>query len=218
MYRGSPTKLHNHVSRLLAGGIYKVPPIWYPVMKAIPPGSSVLRSPLQFQEPTLSQSQSENRHRVKSYGFKHLRTKVARPQRIVYEEDSLRRRFYRDHPYELLRPQSLIEKETPVREDWNTLLGTKHPTQITGESVIKYQLYLMSNGMSKSEAYTKACNEFYVIRARQEVVERVAEEQALAFGAKRPLSQTEKVLLLEQENIKKCPPKVVTLDNNEKIG
>ncbi|CAG8791647.1 5568_t:CDS:2, partial [Gigaspora rosea] len=115
----------------------------------------------------------------------------ARPQRIVYEEDSLRRRFYRDHPYELLRPQSLIEKETPIREDWNTLLGTKHPTQINGES----------------EAYTKACNEFYVIRARQEVVERVAEEQALAFGAKRPRSQTEKVLLLEQENIKKCPPK-----------
>ncbi|CAG8539944.1 11532_t:CDS:2, partial [Racocetra fulgida] len=104
-------------------------------MKAVPPGSSVLRSPLQFRK---------------------------RPQKIVYEEDSLRRRFYRDHPYELLRPQSLIEKEIPVREDWSTLLGA----------------------------------------------ERVAEEQALAFGAKRPLSQTERVLILEQENIKKCPPKV----------
>ncbi|CAG8446509.1 13691_t:CDS:2 [Dentiscutata heterogama] len=202
MYRGSPTKLHNHVSRLLAGGIYKVPPIWYPVMKVIPPGSSVLRSPLQFQEPTLPQSRCEGRNRVKSFAFKHLRTKVARPQRIVYEEDSLRRRFYRDHPYELLRPQNLIEKEIPVREDWSTLLNTKNPTQINGES----------------EAYAKACNEFYAIRARQEVAERVAEEQALVFGAKRSLSQTEKVLLLEQENIKKCPPRVVTLDNNEKIG
>ncbi|CAG8503218.1 24132_t:CDS:2 [Dentiscutata erythropus] len=195
MYRGSPTKLHNHVSRLLAGGIYKAPPIWYPVMKAVPPGSSVLRSPLQFQEPTLPQSRCEGRNRVKSFAFKHLRTKVARPQKIVYEEDSLRRRFYRDHPYELLRPQSLIEKEIPVREDWSTLLNTKNPTQINGESVIKYQLYLMSNGMSKSEAYAEACNEFYAIRARQEVAERVAEEQALVFGAKRSLSQTEKAFV-----------------------
>ncbi|CAG8624738.1 3851_t:CDS:2 [Cetraspora pellucida] len=184
MYRGSPTKLHDHVSRLLAGGVYKIPPIWFPVMKTVPPGSSVLRSPLQFRK---------------------------RPQKIVYEEDSLRRRFYRDHPYELLRPQSLIEKEIPVREDWSTLLGNRHPTEISGESVIKYQLYLMSTGMSKNKAYAHACNEFYAIRARQEVAERVAEEQALAFGAKQPLSQTERVLLLEQENIEKCPPKVTVL-------
>lgn len=82
---------------------------------------------------------------------------------------------------------------------------------IVHRSVIKYQLHLISEGMSEREAYAKACNEFYDIRARQEVAERVAEEQALAFGAKRHLSQVEKALWLEQENVQKCPPRMTQI-------
>ncbi|CAG8536407.1 11515_t:CDS:2 [Diversispora eburnea] len=206
MYRGSPTKLHNHVSRLLKGGIYKTPPTWYPVMKLYPPGPSILRSPLQFVDPLLTDN-----NKRKDDTSKNLKTKIPRPPKIEFPEDRLRKRFYKDHPYELLKPQTLLENKFSNRENWESLLGNKHPSQVTGESVIKYQLHLISKGMSEREAYAKACNEFYEIRARQEVAERVAEEQALAFGAKRNLSQVEKALWLEKENIKKCPPQITQM-------
>ncbi|CAG8584075.1 11038_t:CDS:2 [Acaulospora colombiana] len=178
-------------------------------MKAYPPGPSILRSPLQFSESSLTEdgghAEAENCKRVEA---KHLKTKIPKPRKIEFPEDRLRRRFYKDHPYELLRPQTLLEKESPVQEDWNSL-DNKHPSLVNGESVIKYQLHLISEGMEEHKAYEIACNEFYAIRAKQEVAERVAEEQALAFGAKRPLSQVEKALWLEHENIKKCPPQIV---------
>ena len=64
--------------------------------------------------------------------------------------------------------------------------------------------------MKKHEAYVEACNKFYKIRAREEVAERVAEEQALLFGAKRSQSQTERVLWLEHKNLQKSEPQVIT--------
>jgi hypothetical protein len=77
--------------------------------------------------------------------------------------------------------------------------------------VIKRQEYLMKKlKMKKHEAYVKACNEFYQIRAREEVAERVAEEQALLFGAKRSQSQTERALWLEHKNLQKSEPQVIT--------
>ncbi|CAG8643910.1 18617_t:CDS:2, partial [Acaulospora morrowiae] len=182
-------------------GLYKTPPVWYPVMKAYPPGPSILRSPLQFQKTSLREN---NKRKVK-----HLKTKVSKPQPIEFPEDKLRRRFYKDHPYELLRPQVLIENESPIEDE--ILLDNIHPSRVNGESVIKYQLHLISKGVEEHKAYEQACNKFYAIRAKQEVAERVAEEQALAFGAKRPLSQVEKALWLEHENIKKCPPQIVNL-------
>jgi len=70
----------------------------------------------------------------RSHSSKHLRQKHARPQPIVYPEDRLRRIFYRDHPYELLRPQVLIEKDVPRRKIWDSLTNKgEAPSDITGE-------------------------------------------------------------------------------------
>ncbi|CAG8595416.1 5545_t:CDS:2 [Paraglomus brasilianum] len=151
-----------------------------------------------------------NTKKGRSHSSKHLRQKHARPQPIVYPEDRLRRIFYRDHPYELLRPQVLIEKDAPRRTIWDSLTHKgEAPSDITGESVIQYQLHLMSNGSSERDAYVVACREFYAVRAREEVEQRVAEEQARAFGAKRVNSETIKAIRKETKVIRKTLKDVV---------
>lgn len=51
-------------------------------------------------------------------------------------------------------------------------------------SVIQYQLYLMTTGKSEREAYHIATEEFYLHRAQEETEARVAKAQAMAFGLK----------------------------------
>ncbi|CAI2169423.1 18743_t:CDS:2 [Funneliformis geosporum] len=208
MHRASPTQLHKHVSQLLTGGIIKTLPVWYSAMNKFPPGQSLLRSPLQFREKDLSRKKLPNK---KAPSPKHLKTKIPRPQKIRYMEDSLRREFYREHPYELLRPQIMMEKNDGIMEGHGELLSKlKFPCRVTGEDVIRYQTHLMKvQKLGKHQAYVEACNEFYKIRAREEVAERVAEEQALLFGAKISRSQTERSLWLEHENLQMSEPQVI---------
>ncbi|KAG9294212.1 hypothetical protein G9A89_021571 [Geosiphon pyriformis] len=214
-----PTQLANHVARLIKGGIYKTPPVWFQVVQTHPPGPSLLRtsgttkqlSETLFKKEISEKFEAPDTEKPKglSYRKKHtqkkLRTRPDQPQPIVYPEDRLRRRFYRDHPYELLRPRILMEKEIPADKVWTSLLADgEHASEITGESVIQYQFYLMMHeGLNEQEAYAIACNEFYAIRARQEVEERVAEEQALAFGAVRPNSEVEKAMWKEHKVLRK---------------
>src|ERR1043165_7006753 len=113
MQYASPTQLYNHVSRLLTGGIVKTLPAWYSAMEKFPPRQNLLRDPLQSRK-------SKKRHwlsNTKSHSQKHLKTKVPRPPTIHYMEDRLRREFYRDHPYELWRPQILMENNDDIVED-----------------------------------------------------------------------------------------------------
>lgn len=127
----SPTQLHNHVSRLFTGEIIKSLPAWYSAMKNIPPGQSLLRSPLQFREDNLQNHNLRLRRNTKSHSKKHLKTKIPRPQKIYYMLDALRKDFYRDHPYELLRPQILIEQDDGFME--KNLSDLKFPCRVTGE-------------------------------------------------------------------------------------
>ncbi|CAG8461883.1 11607_t:CDS:2 [Ambispora leptoticha] len=198
LFRIRPTQLHYHVEHLMKGGIYSKAPIWYPVMKMFPPGQSLPRASNNNATSTLNKKNNKN-------STKHLRTKSARPQPIVYPEDALRRQFYRDHPYELLRPRVLMEKEIQVDKVWKSLVGDdEDPSEVTGESVIQYQMYLMAHkGMSQRQAYAIACNEFYKIRAREEIEQRVAEEQAIAFGAVRKKSEVEKTMWKEYKEIRR---------------
>ena len=46
---------------------------------------------------------------TRTHKSKHFRAPRPRPQAIVYEEDRIRRQFFRDFPYEALRPTSLVE-------------------------------------------------------------------------------------------------------------
>ncbi len=129
MQHASPTQLYNHVSRLLTGGIMKKLPAWYSAMEKFPPSQNLLRSPLQFRKKTKRHKFYTNTH-----SQKHLKTKIPRPRPIYYMEDRLRREFYRDHPYELLRPQILMENNDRIVEDYSESLSTlKFPCRVTGE-------------------------------------------------------------------------------------
>ena len=63
-----------------------------------------------------------------------MKTKIPRPQNIHYMLDTLRRDFYRDHPYELLRPQILVEQDDGLLNNNEVLLcDLKFPCRVTGE-------------------------------------------------------------------------------------
>lgn len=113
-----------------AGKISKLPQ-WVDVVGDIPPAQVLVRNqPLQHQLV---------RQRVKTlpgtskpqvvFEVQEKRVKPKKPSRmfspleIKYEEDQLRKEFFRDHPWELARPRVLIESSGKDFEkyDWSRL-------------------------------------------------------------------------------------------------
>ncbi|KAF9917974.1 mitochondrial ribosomal small subunit component [Lobosporangium transversale] len=137
---------------------------------------------------------------------KHLRWKSLRPKNLYYPEDRLRRRFYEDHPWELRRPRCLIETTGDgTRRDWSKLLQEgRSISDLTGEDVIQYQMYLMSTGKSEREAYHIATEEFYKHRAQEESEARVAKAQAMAFGLRPRRSFVMNGLKREEEALREA--------------
>ncbi|KAI8358907.1 mitochondrial ribosomal protein S25 [Mortierella sp. GBAus27b] len=189
-FRSPPAKVHSYVTKLLKANLIKTPPVWYTATTLAPPSPTFIREPEAAAEAEATSaganSTSSSIHNVtrSSRSNKHLRSKTERPQKIVYPEDRLRRRFYEDHPWELRRPRCLVETNGDgTHRDWSTLLQKdRSVADLTGEDVIQYQLYLMSKGAKEQEAYHLATKEFYLIRAQEETEARVAKAQAMAFG------------------------------------
>ncbi|KAK7755777.1 mitochondrial ribosomal small subunit component [Diatrype stigma] len=145
-------------------------PAWYKVLEAIPPSETVIR-PLPPQHKT-----ANPRARRASRMFQ--------PQQLVYEEDALRQQFYREHPWELARPRMIIETDgkDSQRYDWSK--GLRQPGMpLCGECVVQRQLYFMSNGLGRDEAYDKARKEFYALRQEEQIERRIAQEEARYVGA-----------------------------------
>ncbi|KAI8341821.1 mitochondrial ribosomal protein S25 [Chlamydoabsidia padenii] len=191
-FRAPPTGLAKHVNNLIKGNLLKKTPVWLPVVQAIPPGPSIIRSQqpnvnLTAQTPAELAAQSTFTNNATTsirHKQKHLRTRPPRPRAIVYPEDRLRRQFYKDHPFELSRPKVLVEYDDGLnRTDFSQLLlPGMHLSQVDGEAVIKYQLHLMVNeNLSERKAYAKATSEFYLIRAQQEEEERDARQKMAAL-------------------------------------
>lgn len=141
-YRAVPTGVAKHVSNMLKGNLMKKAPVWLPVVQAIPPGPSIIRSQnpevnisgqSELEQTLLSKPHNTNRLR---HSEKHLRTPPPRPRAIVYPEDKLRRQFFKDHPFELARPKVLVENDLGInRTDYSKLmLEGMHPSQIDGEA------------------------------------------------------------------------------------
>lgn len=82
-------------------------PIWYKVVESIPPSEILTRPfPPQHKKPNPRARRA---------------SRLFQPQRLVYEEDELRRTFYKDHPWELARPRMIIEMDgkDALRYDWS---------------------------------------------------------------------------------------------------
>ncbi|KAI0136790.1 mitochondrial ribosomal protein S25 [Xylariales sp. AK1849] len=147
-------------------------PVWYKVVESIPP-SEMLTRPLPPQ------------HRVPGHNIRKA-SRLFQPQQLVFDEDGLRRQFYKDHPWELARPRMIIEMDgkDALRCDWSR--GLRQPgIQLSGESVVQRQLWRMNNipGMTKEEAYDLTRKEFYRLRQEEEIERRVAKEEARMVGS-----------------------------------
>ena len=96
-------------------------PVWYDVVEKFPPSQPLIRTQPVRHQPTSRTSKLRKR------------SKIFQPQRISYEEDSLRQVFFRDHPWELARPRVLLENNGKDGQnfDWSKI---KQPgRQLDGE-------------------------------------------------------------------------------------
>ncbi|KAJ2689812.1 mitochondrial ribosomal small subunit component [Coemansia spiralis] len=212
--------------QLLEANLRDRVPAWLRAMQSVPPADSLVRSPTLFS--TRGQYNFEAGARGSSNGqgsaavhgaqirralpkgcvsARHnkaaLRTRRNRPPKIEFPEDELRREFYKNHPFELYRPRIVMELTGKNNQDWARL--TDGTGQVTGESVVRYQHYLMqAGGLSKQEAYAQATREFYKIRGREELEAKVAQQEAQSYGAQgllKPFSN--KQLAVEERELRR---------------
>ncbi|KAJ2058882.1 mitochondrial ribosomal small subunit component [Coemansia sp. S146] len=188
--------------RLLGANLREGEPAWLRAMRSVPPRDSLVRETTQFstqgrlrfeQNTAGEESKAVEGERIERavaegcvtsrHKKSQLRTRSTKPPRIEFPEDQLRRTFYRNHPFEKERPRIVMEPTGQTEQDWSQL--THGHGQVTGENVIRHQYYLMqSKGLSEREAYAQATNEFYKIRAREEMEAKSARQEALAYGAR----------------------------------
>ncbi|KAI9815023.1 MAG: mitochondrial ribosomal small subunit component [Pycnora praestabilis] len=172
-YDFRPLRVHQHASQQMKTGRIQSAPSWFNIIENVPPAQILVRTqPVQHQEQV-----------------RHTKTKkpsrMFQPQRLAYQEDSLRKEFFKDHPWELARPRVILENDGKdgQRNDWSKLrqLGRR----VDGESVIQRQLWLLQNipDITTAKAYDQARQEFYALRHEEDVERRVAKEEALATGA-----------------------------------
>ncbi|TPX34355.1 hypothetical protein SmJEL517_g03027 [Synchytrium microbalum] len=94
------------------------------------------------------------------------------PPAIEYPEDELRKDFYVGHPFELSRPRIMLEDPSTMEEEIVKDVELDTSPELSGESVIRHALYLMSHPkspMPRAEAYKEALRLFYSRRAKEDV-------------------------------------------------
>jgi small subunit ribosomal protein S23 len=193
-YNFTALRVRRTVLRQKASGKISKLPQWVDVVADIPPTQVLVRntpirhSPVRQRVKTLPGSselqivfEADEKHRPKA----KKPSRLFQPIEIKYEEDQLRREFFRDHPWELARPRIVLESTGKDYEkyDWSRL--QQPGKRLDGESVVQRQLHLLQTvpNMTKSAAYDIARREFYRFRHREDIERRVAAEEAEATGA-----------------------------------
>ncbi|BGP36321.1 mitochondrial ribosomal small subunit component [Rhodotorula kratochvilovae] len=115
-------------------------------------------------------------------------TRSPRPWNIVFPEDSIRTRFFQDHPFEAYRPTSLVEGEQvavtqePSGKAWTQL--SQRSTNPSADDCIAFVLNLVeAHGLPLSSAYPHGVAQFRTLRAEHETATRAAQLEAQAHGA-----------------------------------
>lgn len=170
-----------------------IKPLWADIMADIPPAQIMTRQqPIQHRyTETRTQTFPRGPSQI-THTKTHAKPKSAKPKALYsptkmrFEEDTLRERFFADHPWELARPRTLVET-TGVQHahaDWSTGIKQRG-IPVSGESVVQRQLWLLHNtpNITVPEAYDVARKEFYAVRRREQTAMRVAVEEAEMMGA-----------------------------------
>jgi len=118
------------------------------------------------------------------------RTKPEKPHArpIEYIADHIRRQFFRDHPFEALRAQTLVEREKlrelhpAQRKQWTRL--RQHGRNPSPESAIQFAVSLYEHhDLPLSIAYHQAAAQFRSLRAELAVASEFAINEAKFLGA-----------------------------------
>ena len=106
-----PVRVYQAATQLLETRAIAQPPPWYTTIGSVPPGEILTR----VQPPQHRDTRPHKRARKPS--------KLFQPQYLEYEEDQLRREFYKDHPWELARPRIVLEVDgkDAQGQDWSML-------------------------------------------------------------------------------------------------
>lgn len=234
MPRRIPNQVTQTVGRLLQGGYMKAPPAWYEATlrhpPLVPPPHHTRQRPDEDLPRSLQGSTLRQPHeraaaiggRSKLNSRKKIRSQMPplRPQPIVYEADRIRRQFFRDHPWEATRPQTLVEMDytlenSPVPEipagTWPELSAWSRMNPTVEEyvchansSVIQCTLKTREvGGVSLSDAYRRTIASYHAIQAERELRMRYANLEARSLGADMGLSETERGFLKEGRELDK---------------
>ncbi|KAI9731783.1 MAG: mitochondrial ribosomal small subunit component [Cirrosporium novae-zelandiae] len=232
-YNFSPLRVSQATQNLLTAS--KIPrlPDWHTVVRETPPSQPLIRtqplahpvSRIRLQtvvgpngekhvsevdigddSETASVYRDPNAHRKKGSRPKARKpSKLFQPVDIKYEEDELRKEFYRDHPWELARPRVLLEDDgnDRAKEDWNHIEQTTR--KVDGESVIQRTLHLLQTvpDITPSEALNKARRELYQARLKSHIEAQIAQSEALYVGAHFGLSTIDISADLERKEYEK---------------
>ncbi|KAK8858550.1 hypothetical protein IAR55_002779 [Kwoniella newhampshirensis] len=218
--RRIPSQVPSAVSRLLQASVLPTPPTWYiPVLShpppQLPPHQIVQRPrandpslrPGQFTDVApVPQSELERRDRIRRY-----KQRKNRPLKVSYEEDRVRRQFFKDFAFEALRPVSLVEGgeiDQSVRvdgEEWTSL--EQRGAYPTVEDCISFVTNLRkTRQVPLSEAYAIATKEFVALRARHELATLAAEMEARHYGAEFKPDAFEREFNLEEKSLETLIP------------
>ena len=116
-YNFKPHRVHQAVTQLLRTEKLITPPAWYSVLESIPPAQTLVRTqPLQHTEELRRPKRKKP-------------SRLFKPQPITYEEDTLRREFFTDHPWELARPRVVLENDGKDAQlgDWSHIRQRGRP-------------------------------------------------------------------------------------------
>jgi small subunit ribosomal protein S23 len=131
-YNFTALRVRRTVLRQKASGKISKLPQWVDVLADIPPTQVLVRNtpirhqPVRQRVKTLPGSselqivfEADEKHRPKA----KKPSRLFQPVEIKYEEDQLRREFFRDHPWELARPRIVLESTGKDYEnyDWSRL-------------------------------------------------------------------------------------------------
>lgn len=123
------SQIPESIGRLLQAGHVKTPPTWYgPVMANPPPLLAPLRSRhrTELDHRGLARKSKDGRIRLDTTKkpMQAVRLKI---RKITYREDSIRRQFFVDFPFEAFRPTTMVElrgvqDDHPISgEEWTSL-------------------------------------------------------------------------------------------------
>ncbi|UZJ57062.1 hypothetical protein CBS101457_006382 [Exobasidium rhododendri] len=192
MPRRIPTQVDQSLSRLLKGGYIKRTPVSYQTLVSYPSSSLPPRAPFaDIVDGTPSSTSNVDplpgrSNAMNSKKRAQMMPKLS-PRPIVYLADRIRERFYQDHPWEALRPRTLVEGAT-LQE-----IKSPHPgaTDLSAwgrnpspEDVVACTLHLHKNhSLSLSQAYHHTLSSYHALRAEHEHASRSAVLEARSYGA-----------------------------------